>query len=382
MTVETLWFCLVAAMIAAYVVLDGFDLGAGIVHLVVARTDAERRLVLRSIGPFWDGNEVWLLAAGGTLYFAFPALYASSFSGFYLPLMIVLWLLILRGIAIEFRGHVDSPTWKPLWDAVFSLSSALLAIFYGAALGNVVRGVPLDADGWFFEPLWTDFRLGPEPGIIDWYTVLVGLLAFAALAAHGALWVALRTDGALRDRARRLGRLVWWGVAGLTAIVTLATFRVQPGVPERLGAHHGGLVFPLLAIDGHAERARAGRRPAGVRRVVRVSRRDAGQRRLRRLPLPPARRHRPRLRADRAQRGRLGARPQGRARLVDPGHGAGGVLLHLRLQNVRGEGAARGRGLLSRSQRLEQGVEARAVGLHRLEIRLHVAAAPRAAPML
>ena len=247
---ETLWFCLVAAMIAAYVVLDGFDLGAGIVHLVVARTDAERRLVLRSIGPFWDGNEVWLLAAGGTLFFAFPALYASSFSGFYLPLMIVLWLLILRGIAIEFRGHVDSPTWKPLWDAVFSLSSALLAIFYGAALGNVLRGVPLDAAGEFFEPLWTDFRLGPETGIIDWYTLLVGLLAFAALAAHGALWVALRTDGGLRDRARRLGRLSWWGVAGLTAVVTLVTFRVQPGVPERLDAHRWGLVFPLLALVG------------------------------------------------------------------------------------------------------------------------------------
>src|SRR5437867_10032246 len=104
MTMGTLWFCLVAAMIAVYVVLDGFDLGAGIVHLLVARTDGERRLVLRSIGPFWDGNEVWLLAAGGTLYFAFPALYASSFSGFYLPLMIVLWLLILRGTSIEFRN--------------------------------------------------------------------------------------------------------------------------------------------------------------------------------------------------------------------------------------------------------------------------------------
>jgi len=246
----TLWFCLVAAMIAAYVVLDGFDLGAGIVHLVAARTDAERCLVLRSIGPFWDGNEVWLLAAGGTLYFAFPALYASSFSGFYLPLMIVLWLLILRGIAIEFRGHIDSSTWRPLWDAVFSLSSGLLAIFFGAALGNVVRGVPLDADGWFFEPLWTDFRLGPEPGIIDWYTILVGLLAFAALAAHGALWVALRTDGGLRDRARRIGRLVWWGVAALTAIVTLVTFRVQPSVPARLVAQRWGLVFPLLALAG------------------------------------------------------------------------------------------------------------------------------------
>ncbi len=116
---ETIWFCLVAVMIAGYVVLDGFDLGAGIVHLLVARTDAERQQVLRSIGPVWDGNEVWLLAGGGTLYFAFPALYASSFSGFYLPLMMVLWLLILRGISIEFRSHIDSPTWKPLWDVVF-----------------------------------------------------------------------------------------------------------------------------------------------------------------------------------------------------------------------------------------------------------------------
>src|SRR5213594_1714216 len=134
---ETIWFCLVAAMIAVYVVLDGFDLGAGIVHLLVAKSDSERRLVLRSIGPVWDGNEVWLLAAGGTLYFAFPALYASSFSGFYLPLMIVLWLLILRGIAIEFRAHLDGPLLKPFWDVVFAVASGLLALFYGTALGNV-----------------------------------------------------------------------------------------------------------------------------------------------------------------------------------------------------------------------------------------------------
>src|SRR5437016_5086906 len=113
---EHIWYCLVAMMIALYVVFDGFDLGAGIVHLWVARTEEERRTVLRSIGPVWDGNEVWLLAAGGTLYFAFPLLYASSFSGFYLPLMVVLWLLMLRGIAIEFRNHINSQVWKPFWD--------------------------------------------------------------------------------------------------------------------------------------------------------------------------------------------------------------------------------------------------------------------------
>src|ERR1700729_3823310 len=154
---QTVWFMLVAVMIAVYVVLDGFDLGAGIIHLLVARTDSERRLVLRSIGPVWDGNEVWLLAGGGTLYFAFPLLYASAFSGFYLPLMIVLWLLILRGISLELRNHIDVGVWRALLDGAFGISSALLAIFYGAALANVLRGVPLQSDGYFFLPLWTNF---------------------------------------------------------------------------------------------------------------------------------------------------------------------------------------------------------------------------------
>src|ERR1700726_4723872 len=119
----TIWFCLVAIMLTVYVLLDGFDLGAGAIHLLVAKTDEERVQILASIGPVWDGNEVWLVAAGGVLYFAFPALYASSFSGFYLPLMIVLWLLILRGTSIEFRNHVESLLWRPLWDVVFAWSS-------------------------------------------------------------------------------------------------------------------------------------------------------------------------------------------------------------------------------------------------------------------
>ncbi len=133
---QTFWFCAVALMIAAYVILDGFDLGAGIIHLFVARTDEERRRVLESIGPFWDGNEVWLLAGGGTLFFAFPALYSASFSGFYLPLMVVLWLLMLRGIAIEFRAHVEGALWRPLWDVVFCGASALLAIFLWGGVGE------------------------------------------------------------------------------------------------------------------------------------------------------------------------------------------------------------------------------------------------------
>jgi cytochrome bd ubiquinol oxidase subunit II len=246
----TVWFWLVALMITVYVLLDGFDLGAGAIHLLAAKTDAERRQVLASIGPVWDGNEVWLLAAGGTLYFAFPPLYASAFSGFYLPLMIVLWLLILRGISIEFRNHVHSLVWDPLWDFVFCASSLLLAVFYGAALGNVVRGVPLDASGYFFEPLWTNFRLGAETGILDWYTSLVGLLGLAALVMHGSLWVAMKTSGALNERAGGIAGAAFWAVAALTVIVTALSFRVQPQIGRNFAEWPVGYLFPALAIAG------------------------------------------------------------------------------------------------------------------------------------
>jgi cytochrome bd ubiquinol oxidase subunit II len=246
----TLWFCLVAVMIAIYVLLDGFDLGAGAIHLLIARTDVERRQILASIGPVWDGNEVWLLAAGGTLYFAFPALYASGFSGFYLPLTIVLWLLILRGTSIEFRNHVKSAVWDPLWDFLFCASSLLLAVFYGAALANVVRGVPLDSSQYFFEPLWTNFRLGDQMGILDWYTMLVGALALQALAMHGALWLQMKTNGPVNERAKKLAGRVWWGVVALTAVVTAVTFQVQPQVKENFVTWPFGLVLPLLAVAG------------------------------------------------------------------------------------------------------------------------------------
>src|SRR3954451_2663732 len=144
-----IWFWIVAVMIVAYVVFDGFDIGVGILHVFVPRTEQERQISVRSIGPVWDGNEVWLLAGGGTLYFAFPLLYASAFSGFYLALMIVLWLLIMRGGAIELRHEINDTVWHAFFDGVFFFSSSLLAMFYGIALANVIRGVPLGADGYF-----------------------------------------------------------------------------------------------------------------------------------------------------------------------------------------------------------------------------------------
>jgi cytochrome d ubiquinol oxidase subunit II len=246
--ITTVWFCLVAIMIVGYVVLDGFDLGAGIIHLFVARTDQERRQVLRSIGPVWDGNEVWLLAAGGTLYFAFPALYAAAFSGFYLALMLVLWLLILRGISIELRSHIESPLWRPFWDLVFGGSSALLALLYGAALGNVVRGVPLDADGFFFLPLWTNLQPGREAGIVDWYTLLVGGTSFVALAIHGCSWIVLKTGGDLQERARAFGQKCWWALVAFTAAITFFSFRLQPNLNTQFEVRPWGYVFPLLVV--------------------------------------------------------------------------------------------------------------------------------------
>jgi cytochrome d ubiquinol oxidase subunit II len=223
-----LWFWLVAVMIVGYVVLDGFDLGVGVLHLFLVRTELERQAALRSIGPVWDGNEVWLLAGGGTLYFAFPLLYASAFSGFYLPLMIVLWLLVLRGVSLELRNHIDVGVWRALLDGVFGLASALLAIFYGAALANVIRGVPLQADGYFFLPLWTNFQPGVAPGILDWYTVIGGLVALVALTLHGALWLTIKVSGDLAERARRLVTPLWIVLLALTGASLLATIYVQP----------------------------------------------------------------------------------------------------------------------------------------------------------
>jgi cytochrome d ubiquinol oxidase subunit II len=248
--VATVWFCLVAFLLAVYVVLDGFDIGVGILHLWVARTEAERCTVLRSIGSVWHGNEVWLVAGGGTLYFAFPALYAASFSGFYLPLMMVLWLLILRGISIEFRSHVGGRVWSVFWDGTFALASILLAIFLGAAIGNVVRGVPLNASGSFFEPLWTNFLPAGNAGILDWYTILIGVAALAVLALHGSTWIAYKTDGALNERAMRWASLLWWLVAALTVVATIASFQLLPQLLDNFRFHLWGFVFPIFAIAG------------------------------------------------------------------------------------------------------------------------------------
>jgi cytochrome d ubiquinol oxidase subunit II len=243
-----MWYWLVAVMLVAYVVLDGFDIGVGVLHLFVARTTEERKLTLRSIGPVWDGNEVWLIAGGGTLYFAFPLVYASSFSGFYLPLMIVLWLLILRGVSIELRGHIHMRVWQSFFDGLFVFSSALLAVFYGAALANVIRGVPLGEDSYFFLPLWTDWRVGPSPGILDWYTVIGGVLALVALTAHGGLYLAVKTEGALQARARRAVGVLWGPLFVLTLASLVATMKIRPQSLHNYNAHPVAYLIPVGVV--------------------------------------------------------------------------------------------------------------------------------------
>ncbi|PYY23996.1 MAG: cytochrome d ubiquinol oxidase subunit II [Acidobacteria bacterium] len=243
---ETVWFLLVAFMLAMYVVLDGFDLGAGIAHFFVARTNEERRMVLQAIGPVWDGNEVWLLAGGGTLFFAFPLLYASSFSGFYLPLNMVLWLLVLRGIGIELRMHLDNVLWRDFFDGLFAIGSLLLAVFFGAALGNVVRGVPLNADHYFFEPLWTNFLPSANPGVLDWYTVLTGAVALVALTIHGTNYVAVKTDGDLAGRCQATARRLWPVLLILTIASCLATLIVRPRVLRNYLEHPIGFLIPVV----------------------------------------------------------------------------------------------------------------------------------------
>ncbi len=249
---ETIWFVLIALMLVGYVVLDGFDLGAGALHLLAARSDSERRMVLAAIGPVWDGNEVWLLAAGGTLFYAFPSVYASSFSGFYLALNIVLWLFVFRAIGIEFRVHLSDALWCAFFDGAFSLASILLIVFFGAALGNVLRGVSLDSDHYFFAPLWTDFQPGTKPGILDWYTVLCAVASLAAVTVHGALYLILKTAGDLNDRLRTVVRWLWPALVMLSIAALAATILIRPHLLDNYRLIPIGWLIPVFVAAGLA----------------------------------------------------------------------------------------------------------------------------------
>ncbi|HUZ48749.1 MAG TPA: cytochrome d ubiquinol oxidase subunit II [Candidatus Dormibacteraeota bacterium] len=245
-------FVVIAFMLTAYVMLDGYDLGVAAIAPFVAKSDEERAAAMASIGPFWNGNEVWLIAAGGALFALFPEAYASSFSGFYLPLMVVLWLLMFRGIAMELRGHLQSELWHSFWDVAFTVSSVLLIVVFGVALGNLVRGLPLDANG-YFQGTFT-YLLNP-------YALLVGVFAIATLSMHGATWLGWAARGPISARGETLAHRLWWPVLVLYVVVSGMTFLVR-GMP---GGASGLLLMPIVSLAALAAcwffaRAKAPRR--------------------------------------------------------------------------------------------------------------------------
>ena len=230
------WFGLLCVTLIVFVVLDGWDIGAGVLHWVAGKTSAERREIVAAIGPLWSWHEVWLVAFGGTLLLAFPKVMATSFAGFYLALWLVLWSFILRGVSIEVGGHIDDKLWRLWWDFVFAVSNVLLAVLFGAALGNVIRGVPLDDSGTFSMSLFTDFGVRGRVGILDWYTVSVAVFTTVLLAAHGATYLRLKTIGQLHQRTERLARQLWTTTFVLLAVVSLETWVVRPALYEAMVA--------------------------------------------------------------------------------------------------------------------------------------------------
>ena len=223
------WFAILVFMLTVFALLDGWNIGAGIVHHLVGRDDAQRRTVVAALGPYWSWHEVWLIAFGGVLFVAFPVALATALPGFYLAVMMLLWSLVLRGMALEIGGHLKDPLWRSFWDGVFTLGSTLLALLIGVGLGNLVRGVPLAKAGeGFWMPLFTDFTGYGQVGLLDWYTVLTGGFTVAALGAHGASYLALKTTGPVNRQATIVTRRLWLLTAVLLVAVTAGTVLLRP----------------------------------------------------------------------------------------------------------------------------------------------------------
>jgi len=239
MTLENIWFFLVAFLLTGYVILDGFDLGAGVLYPFIARGEDEKRVVRASIGPIWDGNEVWLVAGAGAVFAAFPMVYAMTFSGFYLAIMLVLFGLILRAVSLEFR-HRDK-SWSKVWDGAFFLGSLVPSILVGCALGNVIRGVPMNANG--------DYT-GTFLQLLNPYSLLVAVTGLFLIVTHGAAWLALKSEGELHDRAVKYRRLTFWVCAALavaTSVATIAT--VSRASDNVLGRPLGWFFLVVLLLS-------------------------------------------------------------------------------------------------------------------------------------
>lgn len=258
---EIFWYIIIAIVLAVFFVLDGYDFGTGIIHLFFAKKENDKEVIAKSAGLFWDSNEVWLVAAGGMLFMAFPTFYASVFSGFYLPLIIVLWLIVFRAIGLEFRSQFNYQMWKDIWDTSFGVSSLLLALFFGIALGNIVRGVNLGGvengisahEGhYFFLPLWdSSFSpLSETPGVIDWFTLIIGLISVVTLAIHGANWVILKTNSSINNSLKGVIFRLNITLTILTVFSLFVWQIVNPDALDNFNSKPYLIVFPMIYLTG------------------------------------------------------------------------------------------------------------------------------------
>lgn len=258
---EIFWYIIIAIVLAVFFILDGYDFGTGIIHLFFAKNEKDKEVIAKSAGLFWDSNEVWLVAAGGMLFMAFPTYYASVFSGFYLPLIIVLWLIIFRAIGLEFRSQFKYQMWKDIWDKSFGVSSLLLALFFGIALGNIVRGVNLGGvengvsiyEGhYFFLPLWdSSFSpLSETPGVIDWFTIIIGLIAAVTLAIHGANWVILKTNSSINNKLKGIIFKLNIVLTALTVFSLIVWQIVNPNSLDNFIDKPYLIIFPIIYLTG------------------------------------------------------------------------------------------------------------------------------------
>ncbi|MBC9783778.1 cytochrome d ubiquinol oxidase subunit II [Heliobacterium chlorum] len=239
-TLQSIWFVLVGVLLLGYTLLDGFDLGVGSLYLFT-KDPKERERMLYSIGPFWDSNQVWLLTGGGAIFAAFPMVYATVFSGFYLALMLVLFALIFRAVSLEFQHQLDTPGWRKWWDIGFGIGSLLPSILFGVAMGNILRGVPLDAKANF---------IGDFFGLLNPYSLVLGLLSCSMFALHGATFLYAQTDGALKEKTRRWARTAWMGLVLFFIIGTVWSLAATPRLFTNFFDQPLLFILPLTVIVG------------------------------------------------------------------------------------------------------------------------------------
>lgn len=233
----TIWYILVGTLFTGYAMLDGFDLGVGVLHLFV-KGDHDRRILLNAIGPVWDGNEVWLVVAGGALFAAFPGAYATVFSGFYMPFILLLVALIFRAIAIEFRSKEPGKTWRQTWDILFAVGSIFSSFVVGVALGNITRGIPLDESGEFIGTFWSLFNP---------YSIVLGVTVVVLFAMHGAIYLTMKTEGALQEQLKRWVQRLIPLFVGCYAIFNLSTLFASPYLAKTVFSRP--IIFVVLALD-------------------------------------------------------------------------------------------------------------------------------------